>query len=206
MKYHGTSYKIKSISPNILVSIESFYNIIVERTNPNFYRNLNPLSFNESDVPIANMKLFVESAERRLKNNSDNKAYTMIVFDIDSFSEINALYGRTTGNELLEHIAKILSSYVREPNLFCRVHDDNFALFLENYNKIDTALLVINLAEEISNYDMEAKLSFGICKVAPEDKDILSLCSKAFYAKSTIKGNEHQLLANYDEVITSKSI
>lgn len=206
MSYLGTNYKLKSISPNILVSIENFYKIIVERSNPTFYDSLNQLSFNDSEIPISDMNNFIESAEKLLKNNKNGKTYTMIVFDIDNFREINSLYGYSTGNDILNHIAKILSSYIREPNLYCRVYDDNYALFLENYREIDIALLVIYLTEEISNYyiDLKTKLSFGICKTEPEDRNILSICSKAYFAKSTIKGKEHQLLANYDEVVELK--
>lgn len=182
--------------------VDKYYQIIVERSNLDFYDfHLNQLSTDASYHVLSDMYHFAKSVENLLSNNT-HASYTMVVFDIDGFGKINDLYGHRMGDELLCHINKTLKSLIQNPNLYCRVYDDNFALFLENYKKIDIALLVIQLTEEISNYNpqLAAKLSFGICNAGKEGLDIPSLCSRAYYAKSTIKGIDYQLLANYDEL------
>lgn len=204
MNYHRTNISLDLITPKTLISMENYYNFIVEQSNPAFYDlNLNHISIDNPNLPISDLHQFFLASEDLLKDISDNNSYTMVVFDIDNFSKINKLYGYNTGNNLLTHIGSTIKSNLGEPNLYCRLHDDNFALLLENYREIDIALLVIQLAEEINHFNrlLQLKLSFGICKVDSNDYTIPNLCTRAYYAKSTIKGNSQHLLANYDDVM-----
>lgn len=207
MKQLGTKKNIAAMTPNVLASIKNYYNIIIERSNLAFFDfNLESSPADAPNTKISDMQRFSVTAERLLKQNFFHHAYTMVVFDIDCFKKMNECLGYSHGDELLRYIEKTLQTYISAPNLFCRVHDDNFALFLEDYKEIDIALLVIQLTEEISKFasHVDINLSFGICKAEFAELDIPSLCSRAFYAKSTIKGKEQQLLADYDEVIQTK--
>lgn len=207
MKQLGTKKNIAAMTPNVLASIKNYYNIIIERSNLAFFDfnlGINPLD--SSHTQISDMQRFSVKAEQLLKQNLFHHAYTMVVFDIDCFRKVNEIIGYSRGDELLQYIEHTLQSYVSAPDLYCRVHDDNFALFLADYKEIDIALLVIQLTEEISKFTspININLSFGICKAEFAELDIPSLCSRAFYAKSTIKGKEQQLLADYNEVIQIK--
>lgn len=206
MNYHRTGTPLELIAPNTLISIKNYYNVIVERSNLAFYDlNLNNISQDNTKTPISDLHQFALLAEGLLKDASNDFSYTIVVFDIDNFSKINKLYGYNTGNNLLTHIECTIKANIGEPNLYCRMHDDNFALLLVNYKEIDIALLVIQLTEEINHFNrlLQIKLSFGICKVDEADCDIPYLCTRAFYAKSTIKGKAQHLLANFDDVILS---
>ena len=201
MKQLGTKKNFSAITPNALASIKNYYNIIIERSNLAFF------DFNLGMNPhISDMQRFSIAAEQLLKQNLFHHAYTMVVFDIDCFRKVNEIIGYSRGDDLLQYIEHTLQTYISVPDLYCRVHDDNFALFLADYKEIDIALLVIQLTEEISKFasPVDINLSFGICKAEFAELDIPSLCSRAIYAKSTIKGKEQQLLADYDEVIQSK--
>ena len=151
---------------------------------------------------ISDRNQFEEAAKCIMQHNTGNNSYTLAVFDIDKFSEINEMFGFSVGDELIQHICSTLQANITWPHLCCRLYDDNFALFLENYKSVDIALLVICLAEEIAKYnsDLKNKLSFGICQAKEADFDIEALYKRAIYAKSTIKGETHQLLASYTEV------
>lgn len=162
----------------------------------------NGVLYEQSKSRVDEIHRFEESVEYLLVNRRNN-TFTMAVFDIDRFSDINKTYGFLVGNDLLNYIDSVLNSYMNETNLYCRLYDDHFALFFENSKMLDVALFVIYLTEEISNFhpNIKNKISFGICQADTTDTSMISLCNRAIYAKSTIKGKPSRLLANYDEVI-----
>jgi GGDEF domain-containing protein len=164
-----------------------------------FYDNPQKTFLNSSYYGIDD---FIESSENLLRNNQRNNLYSILVFDIDKFEEINNSDGIFLSNEVIALICSILECHIKEPNQYCYTNE-NFAILLENYKSIDVAMLVIQLSEEISNFfsTFKVKLSFGICIVNQSDQNISDLYIKACYAKSTIKGQNQQLLANYTELI-----
>ena len=203
MKYYNDNHSNKSITTKALISIKNYYNIIVDRSNLAFYDyNPNNTLPEVSTIELNDMYCFTLSAGSLLKNSVACNVYDMIVFDIDNFSDINKTYGYNVGDELLEYIEQTLHSILPTTSLFCRMHDDNYALLLENCSEIDIALLVIQLTEEINRFrtSFQVQLSFGITKVDSSENNIPSICTRAFYAKSTIKGQKN-LLANFDEIV-----
>ena len=165
----------------------------------------------ESEVSLIHFKdlhRFESLARNLLTEDRGLCYYNMIVFDVDQFSEINRRYGYLVGNNFLAYIESVLKANVQEPDLYCRLYDDHFALFLKDCKDIDLALYVIQLSEEVSKFSPEInnKLSFGICRTDSLNLDILSLCNCAIYAKNTIKGQACQFLANYNELSLKKHL
>ncbi|MHB8132352.1 MAG: GGDEF domain-containing protein [Mobilitalea sp.] len=183
--------------------------ILHKWSNFTFYdTNLNKTIIHVPNTNFSGMYHFTVTAERLMKNNLQNNSYTMIVFDINLLSDIKDAYDHAIFNALIHHVLTTLQTNILKPNLFCRINDDNFAIFVENYKAIDIALFVINLKEEISSYNPELtiKLTFGICPVDNPKIDIPSLCKLAFYAKSTLIGQSVRFLANYDELVFQKKM
>jgi GGDEF domain-containing protein len=168
-----------------------------------FYDNLYKASLNISNIGISH---FTETADGLLTNNPNNNLYTVLVLNIDKSGEINKLYDNSIPNELIAQIGSSLKNHIKAPNLYCNFNGKNFAVFLENYKSIDIALLVIQLTEEISGIYPEVNIrpAFGICTAGQYDQSFFSLYKRAFYAMTTIKGRDQQLLANYTELIFRK--
>lgn len=154
------------------------------------------------DSFISSIHHFAETAAKMLSSNTYSHTYIMIIFGINNLSEINHCYGSAAGHGLICHIQKIIKSYIHEPNLYCHFNVDNFAIFMENCKDIDLALLVIQLTEEIADFNRgyNIKLSFGICKANHSDSSISSLLSRALYAKRSVKIDAYQLLVDYNEI------
>ncbi len=199
MKHSGTQFLLGAICPNTLISTD--YNVTVAGLNLPGSEDNSDNSFDHSNYQV---KQFIEYCEDQILENWQNKTYMILVFDIDKFSSINQKYGHSAGDELLHTIMIKLDAEVHKPNHYCRLFNDNFAVFLENCSEIDIALEIIKFAEEINNKFplLQPKLSFGISRTKGKYVNAPYLCNRAFLAKSTIKGKSH-LLANYDEVLTS---
>lgn len=200
MNRNSMNDPLESNTQNAMQSIETQYSIYDMCSNLSlFYENLNKASFNISNIDIYQ---FTKSSEKLLKNNTQKNTYAVLVFDIDQLNEFN----NSIKNELIAHIESTLKNYINEPKLYCNMNDGNYVILLENYKSIDIALLVILLTEEISDYipELNIKPTFGICIADQSDQNIPSLYKRAFYAKSTIKGQNQKLLANYTELILRK--
>jgi len=171
------------------------------------YEEMKMRAENDALIGIHNLLKFTIDAEVILKKNVD-KTYAIIVFDIDKFRIINDLYGSKEGDEVLKYIGRILKSNISQPNLYCRMYADNFAILLEYKKDAELALLTITLAEEIAKYplELEVMISFGICKVDNGGTAVNTLCDRASLAKKTVKGNVLQLLAFYDEKLRQQGI
>jgi GGDEF domain-containing protein len=207
MKHLGTNGKLELHTSNELTTDNN--NIIDKCSILTFYdTNLNKTSIHVSNPNFPEMNHFTTSAERLLNNNPQNYSYTMIVFDINLLSKINETYNHVIYNALIKHVFATLQANIQEPNLFCQINDDNFAIFVENYKAIDIALFVINLTEEISSYNSELtiKLTFGSCPADYSKMNISTLSRLAFYAKSTLNGQSNRLLADYNELVFHKKM
>jgi GGDEF domain-containing protein len=161
------------------------------------------MTYYETILPLnSHAAHFKISAERMLYNSRNNGPHIMIVFGLNHLSDITADYGPITELELTCYVQDILKAYIPEPNLFCPLTSDTFAVFLENFKDIDVALLVIQLTEEISSFQKQndITLSFGICKETPFLSNVLSLYNCALYAKESVKIDSLQFLADYSEL------
>jgi diguanylate cyclase (GGDEF)-like protein/PAS domain S-box-containing protein len=58
-------------------------------------------------------------------------ACALIILDIDGFEEINEVYGRAVGDQLLQKVATALEAQVRNGDLLARLDADKFALLCE---------------------------------------------------------------------------
>lgn len=150
----------------------------------------------------SDIKHFLDAANELLNNQNNPETHTMVVFSINHLKEINTRYGFDTGCELISYVHNILKAYINKPQLFSDFNTNHFAIFLNNYKKIDLALLVIQLTEEISNYnkDINITLSFGICQAGPLDDNINRIYKRALLAKNCIKSETFRFLADYNEI------
>lgn len=75
---------------------------------------------------LANLHAVAHSAKHR------NEPVTIAIFDIDHFKTVNDRYGHQTGDEVLKHVAKIVSSQLRASDLFGRLGGEEFLIVLPN--------------------------------------------------------------------------
>ena len=74
------------------------------------------------------------------KNGYDNflakhtRDIALLLIDIDDFKEFNRVYGRDTGNAVMEKLAGALSHAFRSTDFPCRIESDLFAVIMTNMN------------------------------------------------------------------------
>lgn len=57
---------------------------------------------------------------------------TLFMIDLDNFKTMNDTYGHITGDETLQHFARVLKAYSEEGDMVCRLAGDEFVTFYPN--------------------------------------------------------------------------
>ena len=102
---------------------------------------------------LQNRRRLTEMLE--LRNNS-----FLMIINIDSFQEINDLYGDDAGDKLLQEFAKFLQSIIPEERSLYRLHSDEFAYLCQRGMDLkDFTNFAAMLSEKISqeNFSLKSK-------------------------------------------------
>jgi diguanylate cyclase (GGDEF)-like protein len=60
----------------------------------------------------------------------DRRGFAIVMFDIDHFKKLNDLYGHSTGDAVLESVAKLLTELSRRGDVVCRYGGEEFTLVM----------------------------------------------------------------------------
>ena len=107
------------------------------------------------------------------------RALSLVLLDIDGFSEFNASYGQSIGDRLLRIVGTTLAEAVSAPELVARLKDDDFAVLLPETNRAAAVTAITRLLASLSQVsvfsgaDDEAQRVTASVAIAcfPEDGD-----------------------------------
>lgn len=154
----------------------------------------------DSLTHIPNNSKFLRAVEEILrKESSDN--FAVVLFDIDRFKTINDIYGMTTGDEALLHIARVLKDSFGYEDNYGRMHSDLFAYIISYEKKGDIIKQIEKLRKKISrhSFDFDINTSFGIYLVEDKKVPVNLMCDRAQMALKTIKGDVLKFCAFFNE-------
>jgi diguanylate cyclase (GGDEF)-like protein len=152
-------------------------------------QHLSELATKDSLTEIHNRHMFAELFAKELsmlKRHATKLALVMI--DLDHFKRINDTYGHNIGDFVLKHFACLVSSSVREADMFARWGGEEFVLLLRNAG-CDEAYRVsekIRSLIEAQDFDGAGRVtcSIGITEVAEDDtiQSAIERADSAMYA------------------------
>jgi len=130
------------------------------------------------------------------------EVFSLILFDIDHFKDVNDTYGHAKGDEVLKDIAKIALQSVREIDMVARYGGEEFVVVLPKAN----SNIAITVAERMrtsmqENIIIEGKsitASFGVVQIR-EKTDIdklINLADQALYRAKESGRNRVELVAD----------
>lgn len=94
-------------------------------------KRLERLSNLDHLTQIYNRRYFEKNVQLQLDNAfREEKAFSMIVFDIDFFKRINDSYGHKVGDRILRLVAKTVLQALPETAIFARIGGEEFAISL----------------------------------------------------------------------------
>ncbi len=95
------------------------------------YKKLDLVSRKDTLTQLSNRRDFLEKFQHEIHRFERNsKPFSVVLGDIDDFKAVNDSYGHDCGDFVLVHIAKILKSSVRKPDVVGRWGGEEFILLL----------------------------------------------------------------------------
>ena len=82
---------------------------------------------------VMNRRAFMDAAANEMaRSNRTKRPMCVALFDLDHFKSVNDTHGHAAGDEVLKHAAKLVSSQVRQVDIFARYGGEEFvAIFPE---------------------------------------------------------------------------
>lgn len=150
---------LSSIANQIAIAIE----------NSLLYKKVEESSKKDPLLGIYNRKYFFEVVDKNIKSN-EIRTFAIVMADIDDFKRLNDNYGHQFGDEVLQHITKILVDNIGEKDMLARYGGEEMVLFLDNcISQEDIFKRVERIRQQIQNTPVYkgdipviATVSFGL--------------------------------------------
>jgi diguanylate cyclase (GGDEF)-like protein len=158
--------------------------------NASTHAELARLATTDDLTGIANRRRFREQLERELiAMNRHRLPLSLLLFDVDSFKEINDTYGHQVGDVVLKTVASTLVGGLRANDTVARIGGDEFAVILPCTAEGDALRTGLKLQARIaaSRDDLPLSACFGHASLnAGMTGDLLAAADKLLYeAKHT---------------------
>ncbi len=136
-----------------------------------------------------------------------NLSMTVILIDIDHFKKVNDKYGHLTGDDVLRHIAKVVTGILRSSDVFGRYGGEEFCAFLPNTTESDA----IGLAERIragveasplklERGPIQTTISIGVADSVRAGYDFKGLIAAADGALYSAKNGGRNQVVSYTQI------
>lgn len=121
----------------------------------------------------------------------------LLYFDLDGFKSVNDSYGHSTGDRILQEVARRFGAIRREGDIFFRAGGDEFALFLPNADKRAALVTAERVADELAvTFELDGVahtvgVSIGVAVMLSEEAsvdDLLERADRAMYAAKARQG------------------
>jgi diguanylate cyclase (GGDEF)-like protein/PAS domain S-box-containing protein len=152
---------------------------------------LSRLATRDDLTGLYNRRFFEREVKQQLRLLRRHGGHASVLFvDLDRFKEVNDTMGHQCGDDLLKHVADILTGRLRESDVIARLGGDEFAVLLPMTNADGAAAIVKALEQEfierpalLEGRAVTARASIGVAELDAElDVDgVLRRADQAMY-------------------------
>jgi diguanylate cyclase (GGDEF)-like protein/PAS domain S-box-containing protein len=170
------------------------------------------LAFHDTVTKIGNRAFFQKKLKRVIKNAKTTESeFALLYLDLDRFKAINDTLGHSSGDYILEELAKRFQSCLPSHTHLSRIGGDEFTIIIENYTDEDFLFQLCNQLFEcmkkpfvIHEHKLTLSLSIGIAIYPHSGIDTATLLKNANIAMYDAKAKELNSVSIYDDVIAKK--
>ncbi|MFC1650075.1 GGDEF domain-containing protein, partial [Candidatus Latescibacterota bacterium] len=167
--------KLQKYFGKVINSVIDQNKLLVERNQKDPLTNIyNRTTFEE----LFNLEL------QRYQRYQDT--FSLLMFDIDHFKNVNDVYGHEAGDKVLKGIASCITNILRETDVFARFGGEEFIILLPKANiekcaKVAEKLrnTVLNTEFSYDNAKVPITVSVGVTEIQSSDKDFLTIFKRA---------------------------
>jgi diguanylate cyclase (GGDEF)-like protein/PAS domain S-box-containing protein len=178
--FDNNSDRVKSVA----VSVTDITDIQVQKDK------LTDQALHDSLTTLDNRYALKEYFDKLSATLTRNDLYTLVMIDLNSFKQVNDLYGHNVGDDLLKAFAINLRKALRTDDFCCRWGGDEFVLLLAQGNAGQSLDMVKeNIGErlfelqnniyDIDEHKLSLSFSFGLAFYPNQSKNLEELISIA---------------------------
>jgi diguanylate cyclase (GGDEF)-like protein len=144
-------------------------------------------AFTDHLTGVANRRRFDQQLEREIERAERyGHPFCLLLLDIDDFKKVNDTFGHEAGDEVINHLAKILHDGIRSPDLVARIGGDEFAVLLVETNVVKGFEVADRLRQSIKAGDfpttgsgtIKLTASFGIAELPHDERTTPELLAR----------------------------
>lgn len=144
---------------------------------------------------LINRNEFERLLEHSLADAKRNEnQHAVCHMDLDQFKVINTSCGHEAGNQMLQKVSKLLTSYIQTPNVVARSAGDEFLFILKNYDVPSAKNFAMEIKDAIQELRFEwtdktytVGASIGLVAIDEATRDIQSILNAADSARLSAK-------------------
>ncbi len=145
--------------------------------------------------------------KRAIDLESGNVLHGILVCNIDNFIIVNEMFGRSTGDKILNQVQDVMSKLFRGNDIIVKLRGDEFVVFNKNIHELNNVeLLATKLLNAISsicvNDSFNLTASVGIAIYPFHGATYVELKNKAYQAMYRAKANGKNGFRLYDSART----
>jgi len=123
---------------------------------------------------IYNRRFFMQMLEQEIERTKRNKKpFSLVMFDLDHFKNINDRFGHAAGDIVLRSVADTVKGRIRKTDYFARWGGEEFIILLPETSLDDAVALAEELRKQISMMELEGidkiTASFGVTEYRDTD-------------------------------------
>ena len=175
---------------------------------------LEQLAMTDFLTGLFNRRFFIQRSTdevKRAKRNAEPLALLML--DFDEFKKVNDTFGHETGDLVLQQVASVMSTSLREIDILGRMGGEEFAVLLPNTSLEEALLLAERVRQSIENISFEKSkgllkitASIGVAAFTDEMSDIDDLIRNADNALYQAKANGRNCVVAYNKSSNNSSM
>jgi diguanylate cyclase (GGDEF)-like protein len=140
-------------------------------------KTLEKLSFEDPLTGLANRRRFTEIVPGMLSEGLARGTHPFVaLIDIDQFKQVNDRFSHQVGDQVLQCIAQILKSHLREGDMPARLAGDEFVLAFGHADSLGVEQVCERIRAAVQNYDwfsiqegLQVSISIGVAQAQPGD-------------------------------------
>jgi diguanylate cyclase (GGDEF)-like protein len=164
--------------------------------NAQLFERMRDLSTHDELTGLANRRLLRTHLDREIdRARRFNKAFAVLVLDIDHFKYLNDRHGHPCGDAALREVSQLLSNHVRKVDSVARVGGEEFMVLLPRTDTDDARLVAEKLRSAIVMHPFAGgadqpggalTVSVGVAELAATDDErgdsLIGRADQALYA------------------------
>lgn len=159
-------------------------NASLEKTVFERTKELERLSVTDSLTDIYNKRYLLDKLSKNIKlAKRYDDIFSIIIFDVDYFKEVNDNYGHLEGDRILIELCEYLSSRIRETDILGRYGGEEFIIIMPKTTLMDAYLASERYREDLSkmylgSIGIQITISGGLAEYVDGDT-IISIINRA---------------------------